>query len=306
MSGPLEVPDSAARLKSLLASRNLSPNRRFGQNFLIEFRVLDVIVRLAELSPADVVLEVGTGLGTLTRRLGEVASLVVSIEIDNGLYALARDLLGNQERVRLIHGDIMETKATLHTEACEKLDVALVEDDSRALKVVSNLPYNISTPFLTALILRFGLPQRMVLMVQRELAENLVAKPGSKSYSPLSILLQLLADVRVDRYLPRDVFWPKPQVESAIVVIDGNSEDAMPVLRAYPLIRFLFTERRKTIGSLLKKLPAHMGGSALTDETRAKVLESLELEGRERAESLDPRTFLAMEKAISHFTVRRS
>jgi len=292
-------------MRAVMSERGLAPNKRFGQNFLIEPRILDIIVRLAELAPNDIVLEVGTGMGTLTRRLAEEPSLLLSVEVDSGLYILARDLLGNCEKLRLIHGDIMEGKTRLNAEVCDRLDQALVAPNSGDFKVVSNLPYNISTPFLTTLILHYGMPDRLVLMLQKELAENLVAKPGSKDYSPLSILVRTLAEVRVDRLLGREVFWPRPKVESALVVIESRRIDPEPIARALPLVRFLFGERRKSISGLLKRLPTTMGGASLDEEERARLLGSVDLTGKERAEELPPEAFLALERAIANSSWER-
>lgn len=298
MTGPLEMPRTASQLRAVMSSRGLTPKRRFGQHFLIEDRIFDVVMRLADLGPRDVVLEVGTGLGTLTERLAEIAGLVVTVEIDAGLHALARDLLGNQANVRFIHGDVMDSKTALNNEMCEKLDVGLVTPGLETLKVVANLPYNVSTPFLSTMLVRFGAPDLMVLMVQKELADNLSAKPRSKEYGPLTIMMALLADVSVDRALPPDVFWPKPRVDSAIVVVRGKTAEPMHVLRAYPLIRYLFSERRKSLASMLKKLPPVMGGPLSADVVDA-ILEKSELARTVRAEQLEPERFLELDQAVS-------
>ncbi|MEE9394764.1 MAG: 16S rRNA (adenine(1518)-N(6)/adenine(1519)-N(6))-dimethyltransferase RsmA [Planctomycetota bacterium] len=298
MSGSLSYPESPRELRALLRERGLSPSKRFGQHFLIEPRLLDVIARLGELGEKDLVLEVGTGPGNLTRRLADFAGLVVTVEIDEGLYNLSRDLLGSRSNIRLVHGDVLEAKTKLNSEVVEKLDVGLVAPDLDSFKVVANLPYNISTPFLTSLILRFGPPDRMVLLVQKELADSLVAKPGSKEYGPLRIIFALLMDVTRDRTLSSEVFWPRPQVDSAIVVTSSKGLDPVPVIRAYGLMRYLFSARRKTIGGLLKRLPVEMGGPLDADAV-AEVLKAAELSGRERAESLSPEIFLILDRAVS-------
>ncbi len=294
----MQVPETPSQLRALLNERGLSPNKRYGQNFLVEPKVLDVILRLAELETSDFVLEIGTGAGTLTHRLAQESGFVVTVEIDSGLFSLVRDLLGVEPNIRLVHGDIMETKSQLNPDVCEKVDVALVSPEIKHFKVIANLPYNISTPFLTSLLVRYGAPELMVLMVQKELAVGLAAKPGTKDYSPLSILVQLLADVSIDRTLPADVFWPKPTVDSAIVCIKTKRVDPPTVLRAYPLVRFLFSERRKTIRSILRKLPAVMGGP-IKPEVLDEMLEKLELTGQERAESLTPETFVVLDRALT-------
>lgn len=298
MTGPLEIPRTASELRAVMSSRGLTPKRRFGQHFLVENRIFDVVMRLADLHPEDVVLEVGTGLGTLTERLAEAAGLVVTVEIDAGLHALARDILGNQANVRFIQGDVMESKTALNGEMCEKLDVGLVTPGLETLKVVANLPYNVSTPFLASMLVRFGAPDLMVLMVQKELADNLSAGPRSKEYGPLTIMMSLLADVSVDRTLPPDVFWPKPRVDSAIVVVRGKTVDPMGTLRAFPLVRYLFGERRKSLATMLKKLPPTMGGP-LSPEAVGGILERAGLERNVRAEQLEPERFLELDQAVS-------
>lgn len=291
-------PQTVSAIRSLLATRGLKPNRRFGQHFLVEPRLLDLVTRLADIGPEDVVLEVGTGTGNLTNRLSEFARLVISVEIDSGMHALARDLLGNRPNVRLIHGDIMESKTTLNAEVCEKIDLAVADPEINAFKVVANLPYNISTPFISSLLIRYGAPDRTVLTVQKELATNLVAEPGSKDYSPLSILTRLLCDVRIERAVAPEVFWPRPRVDSAIVVAKSSETDTTEIMRAFPLIQFLFRERRKAVRGVLRKLPAVMGGP-FSDETVATILQRLELTGLERAESLEPGIFLRLDRIIS-------
>ncbi|MCB9833659.1 MAG: ribosomal RNA small subunit methyltransferase A [Planctomycetes bacterium] len=292
------APETPSELKSLLSAHGLAPNKRYGQNFLVEPRILDFIMRQAEIAETDIVLEVGTGAGTLTGRLALDAGFVITVEIDAGLHSLARDVLGNSENVRFVHGDIMASKTRLNDEVCTKLDQALVDPALNDFKVVANLPYNISTPFLSSLFVRYGAPDLMILMVQKELAENLGAEPGTKDYGPLGILTRLLAEVDVLKVLSREVFYPKPKVESAIVRIRGKGIDPPPVLRAFPLVRFLFSERRKALKGLLRKLPAVIGGP-LSEALVDQVLTRTGLTGQERAEALEPELFLKLERALA-------
>ena len=291
-------PETTGDVRALLTSHGLAPNKRFGQNFLIEPPILDRLIRLADLQPDDLVLEVGTGTGNLTRRLARATRFVVTVEIDRGLHSLAQDLLDHPENVRFVHGDILDGKSALNQEVAEKVDTILVDPNVENLKVVANLPYNISTPFLSNLLLRFGSPRRMVLTVQKELAENLTAEPGSKTYSPLTVLLRHLCDISIDRVLPGTVFWPRPDVESAIVVLNSNGEPSEPALRAHALTQYLFSERRKAIRGLIRKLPPAMGGP-LSSESVDQILEAAEVTGTERAEALEGATFVALNRAIA-------
>ena len=291
-------PETTSDVRSLLASHGFAPNKRFGQNFLIEPPILDRLIRLADLGPSDLVLEVGTGTGNLTHRLAREARFVVTVEIDRGLHSLAQDLLGHPENVRFVHGDILHGKRALNPEVVEKVDTILVDPQIENLKIVANLPYNISTPFLSNVLLRFGAPRRMVLTVQKELAENLTADIGTKNYSPLTVLLRHLCDISVDRILPGTVFWPRPEVESAIVVLEAKGEAADPALRAHALTQYLFSARRKAIRGLIRKLPPAMGGP-LSVESVDQILEEAGVTGEERAEALGGRVFVALNKAIA-------
>jgi 16S rRNA (adenine1518-N6/adenine1519-N6)-dimethyltransferase len=138
----------------------------------------------------------------------------------------------------------------------------------------------------------------MVLTVQKELAENLVARPSSKSYGPLSIVMQLLCDVEIERILNPAVFWPKPGVDSALVVASSRHRDPLEVMRVYPFIQYLFRERRKALGTILKKMPQEMGGP-LTSEAVETVFAKMEFDSRRRAESLEPSDFLALLKSVA-------
>lgn len=290
-------PEIASDVRALLSARGLAPNKRYGQNFLIEPPILDRLIRLAALEPEDLVLEVGTGTGNLTHRLARVARFVVTVEIDQGLHSLAQDLLNHPENVRFVHGDIMQGKSALNELVLEKLDTILVDPQVKSMKVVANLPYNISTPFLSNLLLRYGAPERMVLTVQKELAENLTAEPGTKVYSPLTVLLRHLCDISIDRFLPGEVFWPRPDVESAIVILKSNGEAPEPALRAHALTQYLFGERRKAIRGLIRRLPPTMGGP-LSAESVDRILEEVGVTGTERAEALEGATFVALNRAI--------
>ncbi len=291
-------PETTSDVRALLTSHGLVPNKRYGQNFLIEPPILDRLIRLADLQSHDLVLEVGTGTGNLTRRLAREARFVVTVEIDRGLHSLAQDLLDHPENVRFVHGDVLDGKSALNAEVVEKLDTVLVDPSVVDMKVVANLPYNISTPFVSNLLLRFGAPKRMVLTVQKELAENLTAEPSTKAYSPLSVLLRHLCDISVDRVLPGTVFWPRPDVESAIVVLNSKGESSEPALRAHALTQYLFSERRKAIRGLIRKLPPAMGGP-LSTESVDQILEEAYVTGNERAEALEGATFVALNRAIA-------
>jgi 16S rRNA (adenine1518-N6/adenine1519-N6)-dimethyltransferase len=303
MSEASAFPETAAGLREALRARGLAPSKRFGQHFLVEPKLLDAIAAEARLTPADVVLEVGPGTGALTRRLVEAAGAVVAVEIDAGFAALIAERFRGEGRLELVHTDVMETKTRLAPAVVSALGSARARIAGSSLKVVANLPYNVTTPFLSSLLTGFEVPASMVLLVQKELAQGITASPGTKDYSPLNLLLKLLGRTSIARTVAPEVFWPRPQVQSAVVTFVRTALDVAPALSAYPLARHLFGERRKAVAALMRKLPAELGGP-LDAATIARALAIARLDGRERAEALEPQTFLDLRAAVDRETRR--
>ena len=211
-------------LRELFAAHGIRPKNKLGQNFLIDLNLLDLIVRTAELSRADLVLEVGTGTGGLTARLAREAGAVLSVEIDEDFFSLANEGLAGQEHVTILHTDVLENKNKPCPEVLSTLAELRRRYSSQNLKMVANLPYAVATPVIANFLLLDLRFERMVVMVQAEIAERLLAMPGTKEYGALAVLIQSLADVEaVRRHVPPVVFWPRPQVASAIMLIRPNA-----------------------------------------------------------------------------------
>src|SRR5947209_14982301 len=204
-------------VKSLLDARGLRPKNKLGQNFLIDLNLLDLIVRTAELDRRDLVLEVGTGTGGLTTRLAEPAGAVLSVELDLAIHELARELVGPRPNVRLMRADALRTKNDLNPDVLAALAEMKQAHHCERVKLVANLPYAVATPVVSNLLLSDVGIERMVVTVQWEIAERLMARPGTADYGALAVLVQSLADVELIRKLAPAVFWPRPQVESAVV-----------------------------------------------------------------------------------------
>jgi 16S rRNA (adenine1518-N6/adenine1519-N6)-dimethyltransferase len=252
------------------------PNRELGQNFLIDDNILDVIGRLAELAPDDVVLEVGGGLGVLSEYLaGRVAHLHV-IEVDRRLAPALEDALAP-----------FGERATLHVADAVRLDLGALRPPPA--KVVANLPYGVAASVLLKSIEQLPGARLWVGMVQREVAERLAAAPGSKTYGASSAIAQLSCDVRVERRVPRTVFHPVPNVESALVVLRRHSPPADP--RVAALVHAAFAHRRKALPGSLALAPNAPDG--VRDAARA-ALERLGHPPDARAERLAPRDFAAL------------
>lgn len=224
---------SIARLREL----GISPNRELGQNFLIDDNVLRVIERIAPLRPDDVVLEVGAGLGVLTRWLSEHAALVHAIEIDRRLAPALETTLAGVENVRLLFADAM------------RVDLAGLRPPPDAM--VANLPYSVATP-----VIMDALPvcRRFCVMVQREIADRLFAAPGSKAYGAVSVLVQLSCRRLALRPVSRRVFTPVPRVDSALVAFERSgtlvTEPVWPELSR--VVRASFGHRRKRLDNALE------------------------------------------------------
>jgi 16S rRNA (adenine1518-N6/adenine1519-N6)-dimethyltransferase len=280
-------------LRNLFEERGLEPKNRLGQNFLIDLNLLGVLVQAAELTEDDIVIEVGTGTGGLTARLAPLARAVVGVEIDPAFIALTEEATAAYSNVFLLHADVLKNKNELNPQVLSGLQEVQrrskcepgVEPLCR-LKLVANLPYAVATPLIGNLLLTVLPIERMVVTIQWELAERLAAKPGTKDYGALSILVQSVADVEVLRRLPPSVFWPRPQVASAFVLIKPNAVKRThvgDVSRFRNFLRGLYVHRRKNLRGALAGAPS---GRRSKEEVDRKLGE-LGIDGNVRAETLD-------------------
>jgi 16S rRNA (adenine1518-N6/adenine1519-N6)-dimethyltransferase len=250
------------------------PKKSLGQHFLVDENILGVIGRLAELEPADVVLEVGPGVGMLTRFLSERVARVHAVEFDTSLEPYLRDIGAN---VELHFGDAVQ------------LDLASLAPD--ATKFVANLPYNIATPLLVESL--DGLPhvERWCVMVQREVADRLFARPSTKAYGAVSVLVQLVCERTGFHPVSRSVFRPQPNVDSALVAF---RRVALPdqYARIKQVVAASFAHRRKTLPNSLE-----LAGVASRNDA-AQALDAIGRDSRARAEALEPRDFVALTEAL--------
>jgi 16S rRNA (adenine1518-N6/adenine1519-N6)-dimethyltransferase len=255
----------------------VAPNRDLGQHFLVDENILGVIGRLAELGANDVVLEVGPGLGVLTEYLADRVALVHAVELDRGLQPHLAERLQGRANVELVFGDAL------------RLDLAAL--DPAPTKFVANLPYNVATPLIVESL--DGLPSvvHWTVMVQREVADRLFARPGTKAFGAVSVVVQLAAERTGLHPVSRAVFRPPPNVDSALVAFrrvalpDGFAE-------IKEVVQAAFAHRRKTLPNSLE-----LAGLA----PRARAAEALEAIGREpsiRAEALEPNEFVALTAAL--------
>jgi 16S rRNA (adenine1518-N6/adenine1519-N6)-dimethyltransferase len=246
---------TATYLSQRLAAVGLRPVSRYGQNFLIDLNLIDLIARSAELRKTDVVLEIGTGVGSLTSRLSDQAGAVLTVEIDKNLHQLASEELAGRLNVRLIQGDALHNKNALRPDLMEQIRDAMsrIGEQARFL-LVANLPYNIATPIISNLLHETPPPAAMVVTIQKELAERMIATPSTKDYSALSVWIQSLCKCEIVRILPPKAFWPQPNVHSAIIRLDAVPqwrEKFVDLDYFHQTIRALFFHRRKFLRSVV-------------------------------------------------------
>jgi 16S rRNA (adenine1518-N6/adenine1519-N6)-dimethyltransferase len=282
----------------LFEEYGLEAKSKLGQNFLIDLNLLDLIVRTGELDASDAVLEVGTGTGSLTARLAEHAGAVVTVEIDKTLQPVAKQVVGDRPNVRFVFGDCLAKKSELNPDMLAAWDEAAIAKGCTRRKLVANLPYVIATPLISNLLIARTDIDRMVVMVQWEIAERLKASVGTKDYNALSVLVQSVADVETVRKVLPSNFHPRPKVDSAIVLIKPNAEKRAKVgdvAKFRVFLRDLYVHRRKNLRQALIGWP---GGRREKADVDAKLNE-LGIDGAQRSEALDIEQHLRLAAAFS-------
>jgi 16S rRNA (adenine1518-N6/adenine1519-N6)-dimethyltransferase len=238
------------------------------------------------LTKTDLALEIGCGTGSLTARLAELAGAVVGVELDPPLYRMVRELMDKFTHVRIFNLDALRNKNELNPGIGAALADLQVQHNCTQFKLVANLPYAVATPVIANLLLSNQIPERMVVTIQWEVAERLTAAPNTEQFGAVSVLMQSLAEVAIIRKLPPSVFWPRPKVDSAIVMIRPDPAKFAEVgdpksFRAF--LRDLYVHKRKTLRSALAGWPTGRRDKAWVDD----LLRKLDLPGTIRAEELN-------------------
>jgi len=301
---PTASPTSSRQTLSFLRRRfeeaGIRPHTKFGQNFLIDLNLLDVLFQAAAVDGNDVVLEVGTGTGALTARLAQQAAAVVTVEVDPPMFQLASEELHRFQNVVMLQVDALRNKNQLNPVVLEAIRAQLEAAPGRRLKLVANLPYNIATPILSNLLAQEP-PFSMTATIQKELAERIAARPGSKDYGALSIWIQAQCRVEILRVLPPEVFWPRPKVWSAFIQItlDEGLRKRIPERKFFhDFVRGMFCHRRKFLRSELLSVVKGRLGKPEVDALFAQM----NLPGTARAEQLDVDTMLGLCEAVRRYT----
>ncbi|MGK4059915.1 16S rRNA (adenine(1518)-N(6)/adenine(1519)-N(6))-dimethyltransferase RsmA [Loigolactobacillus coryniformis] len=282
---------SRERTREILAAYGLTFKKSLGQNFLTEPTILRQIASAAELTTADDVLEIGPGIGSLTEQLAQNTHQVLALEIDQRLLPILADTLAPYDNVTVLNQDVL--KSDLATLIREHFD------GEHKVKVVANLPYYITTPILLRLLESGVVFDQIVVMMQKEVAERLAAAPGSKAYGSLSVAVQYQMTVKLAFIVPKTVFVPQPNVDSAIVSLTRHvtppavATDEKVFAR---LVRGSFAQRRK---SLWNNLTALYGKDATTKAALTEVLAAEKIDPGIRGERLSVTDFVRLANAIS-------
>lgn len=267
--------------RDLIRLYDIDPKKSLGQNFLVDTSYLDEIVAAAELTPDDTVLEIGPGLGTLTRALGDRAGRVVAVELDDRLISLLRTGFATREHISIVHADILDVDPPALIAAQVSPDAEQSRGDGLAYKVVANLPYYITSPVLRHLLEADPPAQRIVVMVQKEVARRICARPGDLSI--LAVSVQFYAEPSIVCTVPAGAFYPRPNVDSAVLRLDVRPTPYLPEAdptRFFAIVRAGFGQKRK---QLLNSLSSGLDVSK--DEARA-ALEEAGIDPKRRAQTL--------------------
>lgn len=282
-----------AQTKALLTQFNIQPTRSLGQNFLVDERVVSRIGDLAGLTAADLVLEIGPGLGHLTIELAHRSGRVIAIEIDRHVLPALASHLAEQDNVNLVHGDALAQDLR-----------ALCQDWSGPVKVVANLPYYVTTDLMLKIMTELPFCQSLTLMMQKEAAERIMAPVGSKGYGPVGIVAASIGTLRRVLSVGRGSYYPQPHVDSVVLQLKPYPEPLVAGIDLPPFVAFLqscFQQRRKTL--LNNWTPAGAGLAAqVRPEQVAVFLENLGASRSARAESLTPAQFAKLYYSIIEFS----
>lgn len=272
----------------ILQKYNFNFQKKFGQNFLIDEHVLDKIIRAAEITKDDYVLEIGPGIGTMTQYLACAAREVTAVEIDRALIPILEDTLKEYDNVSIINEDIL------------KVDIAALakeKNGGRPIKVVANLPYYITTPIIMGLFESHVPLESITVMVQKEVADRMQVGPGTKDYGALSLAVQYYAEPYIVANVPPNCFMPRPAVGSAVIRLTRHQKPPVEVMDEklmFRLIRASFNQRRKTLANGLK----NSGELNLSKKVITVAIEKLGKGSSVRGEALDLEEFARLTNII--------
>jgi 16S rRNA (adenine1518-N6/adenine1519-N6)-dimethyltransferase len=286
-------PVTITEVKALLTRKQLAPLKSLGQNFLVDRHFLDKIVKAGDLSCDDLVLEIGPGLGGLTERLVATAGQVVAVEYDRGLFAVLMETMGHHANLTLINQDFLTID----------LNQTVALRAAQNYKVLANLPYYITTPIIFKLLESQINWKQLIFLVQKEVAVRVGAKPGSKDYGALTVMLNFYGMVEIISTAPKTVFYPVPKVDSAVIKLTpgqaGVDWELYPYLRQ--IVQAAFGQRRKTILNALLRAEIWQRDKAALQE----LLINLGIDPGQRGETITVETYLNLARKLKEVRLRQ-
>lgn len=282
--------DSVKVIKSLFKKYSLWPKKRFGQHFLVDKKVLRKIVQAADLKPKDVVLEIGPGIGNLTQELAKRAKKVITVEKDQKMTEVLKKILKNFKNIKIIQGDILKFEIRNQKSPKPKIQI------SKKYKLVANLPYYIATIVIRKFLEAKYPPKEMILMVQKEVAQRISAKPPDMNL--LAVSVQLYAKPKIISYLSKKSFWPQPKVDSAIIKITPNYTNYTMVKRLefgdlfFMVVKAGFSQPRKQLINNLSR------GLKIAKEKIKIWLLKNKIQPNQRPETLSIENWLSLTKSF--------
>lgn len=270
---------SPKMVREILEKHNFKLSKSLGQNFLVDGNIVRSIIEKGGITEKDFILEIGPGIGTLTEELSIKAKYVVGIELDEALLPILKETLRERKNVEIIHGDIL------------KIDLEELfhkEFKGESIKIVANLPYYITTPIIGRLLEEELNIQGIIVMIQKEVARRIIAKPNSKDYGALSIFVQYYTDPEIILNVPRSVFLPKPKVDSSVIRLNLKNQKMEVENKEifFKVVRSAFNQRRKTIQNSLSSKELN-----ISKEKIKEILTLCNIDPQKRAENLTAEDF---------------
>jgi 16S rRNA (adenine1518-N6/adenine1519-N6)-dimethyltransferase len=292
------------QIQQLLASAGVEPNKRLGQNFLVDLNLMRLLVDSANIGNDDIVLEVGCGTGSLTQALAERTGKVIAVEMDETLAKIAARELANAGNIEVINADILENKNTINRTISDAIELARKRRPGRFL-LVSNLPYSVASPLMMNLITSSTVADAMHVTIQKEVADRMTAAPGDKHYGTLSIHLAATGDVKTERVLKPTVFWPAPQVNSAMISFVRKADkwsriQSMELLGE--VINLFMQHRRK----MVKACTRFVAGKLAEINNWSEIFQRCSIDPHNRPEQLRPEDFIAISNLCREYLTSKS
>lgn len=270
-----DIISSPSKTKEILKKYDFYFKKNYGQNFIIDANILHHIVSLASINKDDCVLEIGPGIGSLTQLLSESAKKVIAVEIDNKLIPILNNIFKDYNNIEFLNADILKININ---------EVIEQRNNGKAIKVVANLPYYITTPIIMKLLEDKLNIETITIMIQKEVAQRIVAKPSSKDYGALSLAVQYYCKPEIMFNVSADCFVPRPNVDSAVInlkILDTPSVDTKDSKFLFKIIKIAFSQRRKTLLNCLNNSDIN-----LSKDTLLKIIKECGFDEKVRGEAL--------------------